>query len=358
MNRMNQHQARALRFFVTYLSVLIAFFVLAAVIVISQVRILSVENALQKADWPAEALLSQTFGNENAAFLHVLRSKDRPKSLGHLAFESLTDLRFDDVRSLFGSEIPGFTIYNTKIFVAGQGLNFTNLPQDNPPQIKIETPKQPVKKPNQNPTAGNKLKKTVLIYHTHYWESYKPANNGLDSNVTQPNVGVSRAGQDIAQVLMKSGIGTLHMDPRNWGANGAYPSSRQLVQSMLKQYPSLVYLIDIHRDSSNGPVTTMKINGSSYARISFIIGETNPNYSANLFFAKQLKIILDKHYPGLVRGIVGKTKFDGNGIYNQDLSKNAMLIEIGGVDNTLNEVDQASKAVGEALSEYISQANH
>lgn len=356
MHGMRERRTKALKHIVTYLSVLIAFFVLAAVIVVSQVRILTVENALQKANWPAEILLSQTFGNENAAFLHVLRSKDRPKSLVHLAFESMTDLRFDDIRSLFGSEIPGFSIYNTKIFAAGEGLNFTNLPQDNPPQIKIEAPKQPAKKPAKSPVAENKLTKKVLLYHTHYWEAYKPANNGSDSNAANPNVGVFRAGSDIAQVLLNNGIGSLHPDQRDWGYNAAYAGSRQLVQNNLKQNPSLTYLIDIHRDSLGGSVTTMNLNGNSFARISLIIGETNPGYTANLYFAKQLKSILDKQYPGLVRGIVGKTKFTGDGVYNQDLSKNAILIEIGGVDNTLAEVDRSSKAVGEALAEYIKGA--
>ncbi|WP_010631184.1 stage II sporulation protein P [Sporolactobacillus vineae] len=356
MHGMKRRRTRVVNLIITYLSVLIAFFVLAAAVTVSQVRILSIENALQKATWPAETLLSQTFGNENAAFLHVLRSTDRPKSLGHLAFESMTDLRFDDIRSLFGSEIPGFSIYNTKIFAAGEGLNFNNLPQDNPPQIKIEAPKKPAKVPGKTPVAENKLTKKVLLYQTHYWESYKPANNGLDANTTNPNVGVFRAGNEVAQVLLNNGIGSLHPDPRNWGANTAYASSRQLVRSMLKQNPSLTYLIDIHRDSLGRSVTTMKRNSNTYARISFIVGETNPGYTANLYFAKQLKAILDKHYPGIVRGIVGKTKFDGNGIYNQDLSKNAILIEIGGVDNTLAEVDRSSKAVGEALSEYIKSA--
>jgi stage II sporulation protein P len=99
----------------------------------------------------------------------------------------------------------------------------------------------------------------------------------------------------------------------------------------------------------------MDIDGTSYARISIIIGEANPNYSANLYLAKKVKTELDKKHPDLVRGIVGKTKLTGNGIYNQDLSKNAILIEIGGVDNNLQEITRSSKAFGEALAQVINQ---
>ena len=35
----------------------------------------------------------------------------------------------------------------------------------------------------------------------------------------------------------------------------------------------------------------------------------------------------------LSRGVFGKDKTQGNGIYNQDLSKGALLVEFGGVDN-------------------------
>ncbi|TGA97073.1 stage II sporulation protein P [Sporolactobacillus shoreae] len=343
-----------------FLILLIAAYGLAALIAAAQVRISPVEDALQKANWPAETLLSETFGNENSAFNHIIRAKDRPKSIYHLIFEAMTDLRSDDIRSLFGSELPGFTIYNTKIFVAGEGLNYTNLPKDNPPppQIDLETPKQttPKKNPAAPPAINGKLKKTVLLYHTHYWEAYKPFNNGQVTSLN-PDHGVVQDGLVVGNVLADHRIGFINTGIRNWGYNVAYQNSRVLVQNLLKENPSLLYLIDIHRDSSGRSVTTMKLGNTSYARISFIIGEDNPNYSANLYMAKQIKSIMDKQYPGLVRGIVGKTKFDGNGVYNQDLSKNALLIEIGGVDNTLDEVDRSSKAFGEALATYIQKTN-
>ena len=40
-------------------------------------------------------------------------------------------------------------------------------------------------------------------------------------------------------------------------------------------------------------------------------------------------------------------------IFNQDLSKNAILIEIGGVDNTLEEVNNTLSIVAKCLNEYI-----
>ncbi|WP_212959004.1 stage II sporulation protein P, partial [Bacillus sanguinis] len=41
-----------------------------------------------------------------------------------------------------------------------------------------------------------------------------------------------------------------------------------------------------------------------------------------------------------------------NGVYNQDLSPNALLIEMGGVDNTPEELYASVDALVEAFSHY------
>lgn len=334
-----------------------------------QVKIAFIDDALQNIDLPAEILLPETFGNENVLFSHAIPANDRPRSIYPLILEAMTTLRFDDIRSLFGSELPGFTTYNTKIFSAGKGLNYTNLPQDSPPppQMNLPAPKTsvPAKKQTEQQPKANQIKKTVYLYHSHSWESYKPAltgqSNASSAVSADPSLDVIHDGTVIDQELAANGIGSVHdtsnknvmLRQRGWNYNEAYQYSRIIAEAAMKQNPGMTYLIDIHRDSSAGSITTMTLNHVSYARISFIIGEDNPNYSANLYLARQIKNLLDQHYPGLVLGIIGKTKYSGDGVYNQDLSKNALLIEVGGVDNTLAEVDRSSKAFADALSTYI-----
>ncbi|MCI1857094.1 MAG: stage II sporulation protein P [Sporolactobacillus sp.] len=350
------HLPKSGKLLLYYLLLSLAAYLLAALITAGQWKLAAVDDAMQKADWSPGLLFSETIGHENALLGHVVRASERPKGLYRLIFEAMTGLHFDDIRSLFGTELPGFTIYNTKIFDAGEGLNYNNLPRDDPPEISMETPSHPPaeKKAEEKPKVGTNVKKTVLIYHTHFWESYKPANKGLDSNYKQPDVTVFRDGRIITQVLQKQGIGVEHVYRRGWEYDEAYTYSRRLVQEMLKKIPSLDVLIDIHRDSAGRNWTTTTIDKKPYARISFIIGEANPNYTSNLYLARQLKKSLDHDYPGLVRGIVGKTKYTGNGVYNQDLSKDALLIEIGGVDNTLAEVDRSADAFAHALADRLS----
>lgn len=39
-----------------------------------------------------------------------------------------TNIRFNDVRSFVGKELPGFGKYDTEIVIAGEGTNYSNLP--------------------------------------------------------------------------------------------------------------------------------------------------------------------------------------------------------------------------------------
>jgi stage II sporulation protein P len=52
-----------------------------------------------------------------------------------------------------------------------------------------------------------------------------------------------------------------------------------------------------------------------------------------------------------------KTYSDGNGKYNQDISNKAMLLEIGGVDNNLDELDRTVDAFSDILANNYWKSN-
>ncbi|MFH3698396.1 stage II sporulation protein P, partial [Acinetobacter baumannii] len=107
----------------------------------------------------------------------------------------------------------------------------------------------------------------------------------------------------------------------------------------------------IHRDSSRKPLTTKMINGKSYGRLYFVVGKENKHFQQSLQFAKAINSYLDKNYYGISRGIFVKDRREGNGVYNQDLSPHAMLVEIGGVDNNLDELNRTVDILAEAIND-------
>ena len=60
-------------------------------------------------------------------------------------------------------------------------------------------------------------------------------------------------------------------------------------------------------------------------------------------------------YPTLTRGIINKGGEGSNGIYNQDLNPNIILIEIGAQENTIDEVLNTIDLLAPIIGEYINE---
>ncbi len=81
----------------------------------------------------------------------------------------------------------------------------------------------------------------------------------------------------------------------------------------------------------------------------------NKNKQQNMELVKKINTALEQKYTGISRGIFPKYYYNGNGVYNQDLSSNSLLIEIGGVDNTMEELNNSVEALAEIISEQYWQ---
>ena len=143
----------------------------------------------------------------------------------------------------------------------------------------------------------------------------------------------------------------------NWDYSASYKASRIFMLDKKNTYPTLKYFIDIHRDSVGKDLTSVKINNKDYARILFVVGLEHDNYKKNLELVNNINKLFNDSYPGLSRGVYKKEGINVNGIYNQDVSENAMLIEVGGVDNNIEEVMNTMNAISDVISKYIGD-NH
>ena len=141
----------------------------------------------------------------------------------------------------------------------------------------------------------------------------------------------------------------------NWSYNNSYKASRIFLLDKKNTYPSLKYFIDIHRDSVNREISTVKISNQNYARILFVVGLEHNKYQKNLDFTNKLNDISNKLYPGLSRGVLKKSGEGVDGIYNQDVNENVILIEIGGIDNNIEEVLNTINALCDILQRYIKE---
>lgn len=197
----------------------------------------------------------------------------------------------------------------------------------------------------------------IYIYNSHQLENY--ASNNLEIYGITPNV--LMASYLLKEKLNSIGLSTVVEDTNmaeflsinGWDYASSYKASRIFILDKKNKYPSLEYFIDIHRDSVSRDGTTVNINGKSYARILFVVGLEHSGYQGNLDTVTKVNKLFEKYYPKLSRGIYKKEGPGVDGIYNQDISPNSMLIEVGGTGNDIDEVLNTINAITDVLSKYI-----
>lgn len=336
------------------------------------------------------SVIQNTIGNlsSNDVFAHFLRAENHYfyqkgeeeiftlSDTSKLAIQIATNVKPTDARTFLGNELPGLRNYDTEIVVAGEGTDLTTLPHESAPPTEVllkerKVAEEKLKEREDNSTDNEVVQvnppknKTVYIYQTHSWESFLPllkdANIPDEATSNDERANVIGLGQKMSENLINKGIGVVHdttnmtqtLHEKGLRSTKAYTVSGDIVQEAVSnQKNDLTYFIDIHRDSARRSITTKKINGIDYARLYFVVGKEHKNYLENLETAKKLHNELEKKYPGISRGVFLKTKSDGNGVYNQDISDKAMLVEIGGVDNNLDELDRTVDAFTDVFAEY------
>ncbi len=199
----------------------------------------------------------------------------------------------------------------------------------------------------------------IYIYNTHQTEEYAPSsfieysvmptvqmnNYILEEKFEQENFNTIVEEKRIKDVLNQNG----------WNYAGSYQASRVFLEEAKKTYPTLKYFIDVHRDSLSKDRTTITIDNKNYASILFIVGLENKNYEANLQFTEKINSKLNEKYPNLSKGIYKKEGSGVNGVYNQDFSPFTILVEMGGPENTVDEVLNTSLAFADCFLEVIKE---
>lgn len=198
---------------------------------------------------------------------------------------------------------------------------------------------------------------SVYIYNTHQLESYNKKVYE-DYDIT-PNVMMAsyilreNLNNKNIPTIVETGNITDLLNSNGWDYSYSYKASSYFIKEALNKYSNLKLLIDIHRDSISKKASTINIDNKNYAKVLFVIGLEHKNYEKNLEVANKLNDLINKKYPGLSRGIMKKEGKNVNGIYNQNLNNNVILIEFGGQENTIDEVMNTCIALSEIIKEYL-----
>ncbi len=206
----------------------------------------------------------------------------------------------------------------------------------------------------------------VLIIHTHGTEAYSEegsisySGDGEFARSDDITKNVVAVGAVMAGVLNDNGIKTLHCTVMHdlESYKDSYSRSAATIREYLAKYPSIQYVIDIHRDSittSSGaiirPVTL--IDGHAVAQVMCVVGSDYggadyPGWQNNLAFALKLRSVLNTRYENISRPVYLRSS-----AYNQQYAPMSMLLEVGASGNSLSEAKEAARLAALALADII-----
>ena len=194
----------------------------------------------------------------------------------------------------------------------------------------------------------------ILIYHTHSQEAF------ADSVPGDVNTGIVGVGECLTKILTEQyGYRVLH----NTGQydvetrDNAYSRALPAVEQILAENPSIQVIIDLHRDEvAEETKLVTDIQGRPTARFMFFNGLSrtrktgdidylaNENQEANLAFSFQMQLKAAEYYPGLTRRIYLKGYR-----YNMHLRPRTLLVELGALNNTVEEAINACDPLAHIL---------
>ncbi|WP_295750498.1 stage II sporulation protein P [uncultured Oscillibacter sp.] len=207
----------------------------------------------------------------------------------------------------------------------------------------------------------------VLILHTHGSEAYTPVpgTEGIvwsgDYRTTDYRYNVVKVGDEMAEVLGAAGISVLHdrtlYDYPNY--TGAYDRALVSIQKYLEEYPSIRFVLDVHRDAiedgqGNQYKAVSEVEGVGVpAQMSLVMGSDgsgleHPDWMENLRLAAAVQQDVLEHYPTLMRPVLLR-----NSRYNQHATAGSLLLEVGAAGNSPEEAVLAGRLFAERFAAVL-----
>jgi stage II sporulation protein P len=254
--------------------------------------------------------------------------------------------------------LPRQSANHIQLAAGGQVRNRTGISED---VILKESTGRIRWTPERN---SSKAEPQVLIYHTHTTESFRLSDGKYYDpsyifRTVDSEQNIVAVGAKMAEEIAKMGFGVIHDGTfHDYPVfRGAYGRSAETVKAILREYPSIKVVLDVHRDGiSDGgkPVAAVAdINGKEAAQIMIISPADDgnwgiPNFMQNFRFASRLQSQMETDNPGLTRSILFQYCN-----YNLHLSPGALLIEVGSHGNTLEQALYAGELFGQSLGRLL-----
>ncbi|MEG0261277.1 MAG: stage II sporulation protein P, partial [Lysinibacillus sp.] len=212
---------------------------------------------------------------------------------------------------------------------------------------------------DQNVLEKTKDPFNVLLMFTHSHEAYEPMVKQKTGKIatSDATTNIFNMQDTFKNHFSLNGLQTEVLDVdvmKKMKAEGkafhqAYSTIRPYISKQLEKN-NYDLILDLHRDSLKWDRTTVTYNGEAYAKIAIVVGKEHANYRWNTAYAESLSKTMNSIVPNISRGVISKGGDGVDGRYNQDLSKEMLIIELGGIGNNEEEVNRTIAVLARAIS--------
>lgn len=252
-------------------------------------------------------------------------------------------------RTLVPNDPSGYTVYG-RAYISNSTEHILALTELGEPFAAVLTDEEP----------------QILILHTHGSEGYTPAPGtevvwSGDYRTTDTRYNVVKVGDEMAAVFGEAGISVLHdrtlYDYPSY--SGAYDRALSAIQSYLAQYPSIRFILDVHRDAiedgqGNQYKVVSPVEGvGASAQMTLVVGSdgsglTHPDWMENLRLAVAIQQDVLTEYPTLMRPLLLR-----NSRYNQHATTGSLLVEVGAAGNSPEEAALAGRLFAQRMAAVL-----
>lgn len=194
--------------------------------------------------------------------------------------------------------------------------------------------------------APDDKKKSIYIYNTHQYEQY--ASMDVMDGARFLAAELEKAGYEV---IVEENDFEAYKRENGMDLTETYPTSRIFLEKQLASHGPFDLIIDFHRDSISKEASTYSENGISYAKMMMVISlsaDYHEEVEAN-------SAIIHQEVDALLPGIMRYDFKREYAYYNQQYAHHMVLMEIGGMENTFEEVQNSLRILAVAIDRALEE---
>ena len=227
--------------------------------------------------------------------------------------------------------------------VLSYNSNFTLKKEDFQFETTEENPK-PVPEIPQEPITSQQTGKRIYIYNTHQSEAYEGGETVVDAAAILANLLQEQGHTVVLETNDFVAYGKAH----NMDYNQSYRISYNFLNEAFVNYGGFDLVIDLHRDAIPKEASYIDVNGKRYAKMMMVVGGLSSNADTITKNSSTLNDMINNQVYGIMRSMMVREAY-----YNQQMSPNMVLIELGGDVNSFEEVKNSLPVLAQGITDYL-----